>query len=113
MSFTLPALPKSINDIADSPAPETSSTLPSPYLSWVTRSPGSSTNSGRLPADDRVGESRLSSRVPYRPAPLTGAENDDACSVRRQSMSSCGISRRKRDSGLSIGCPTTNGSWRG
>ena len=35
----------------------------------------------------------------------TGALNDGVGSVRRQSMSSCGISRRNRDSGLSIGCP--------
>ena len=35
--------------------------------------------------------------------PLAG--DDGAGSVRRQSMSSCGISRRNRDSGLSIGWP--------
>ena len=52
ISLTRPALPKSISDIADSPMPETSSTRPRPYLSWVTRSPGSSTSSGRLPAPD-------------------------------------------------------------
>ena len=54
------------------------------------------------PPPERVGAAR---GVPNRPAPLTGALNDGAGSVRRQSMSSCGISRRNRDSGLSIGCP--------
>ena len=100
ISFTRPELPKSMSDMADSPIPETSSTRPRPYLSWVTRSPGSSTISGRLPAAARVGDGR---GVPKRPAPLTGADNDGAGSMRRQSMSSCGISRRNRDSGLSIG----------
>ncbi len=102
ISLTRPELPKSISDMADSPTPETSSTRPSPYLSWVTRSPGSSTSSGRLLADERAGDGR---GEPNRPAPLTGALNDGVGSVRRQSMSSCGISRRNRDSGLSIGCP--------
>src|SRR5690242_12793603 len=100
ISFTRPALPKSISDIADSPTPDTSSTRPRPYLSWVTRSPGSSTSSGRLPAADRVGAGR---GVPNLPAPLTGADSDGGGSTRRQSMSSCGISFRKRDSGFSIG----------
>ena len=102
ISLTRPALPKSISDIADSPIPDTSSTRPRPYLSWVTRSPASSTTNGRLPADERAGDGL---GVPNRPAPLTGADNDGAVSVRRQSISSCGISRRNRDSGLSIGCP--------
>ena len=38
-------------------------------------------------------------------ATLTGALNEGVGSRRRQSISSCGISRRNRDSGLSIGCP--------
>ncbi len=99
MSLTRPALPKSMSDIADSPTPDTSSTRPSPYLSWVTRSPGSSVISGRLRAAAvRAGDGR---GVPNRPAPLTGALNDDCgASTRRQSMSSCGISRRNRDSGI-------------
>src|ERR1700757_1785050 len=91
-----------MSDMADSPTPETSATRPSPYLSWVTRSPGSSTSSGRLFPDARVGEGR---GEPNRPAPLTGALNDGVGSGRRQSISSCGISCRNRDSGLSIGCP--------
>ena len=102
ISLTRPELPKSMSDIADSPTPDTSSTRPRPYLSWLTRSPGSSTSSGRLPAAERVGDGR---GVPNRPAPLTGADNDGAGSVRRQSMSCCGISLRNRDSGLSIGWP--------
>ena len=37
--FTRPAEPKSINTIALTPAPVDSSTVPRPYLSWLTRSP--------------------------------------------------------------------------
>lgn len=108
MSLTRPALPKSISDMADSPTPETSSTRPRPYLSWVMRSPGSSTMRAFLPPPERIGEGRGGPNP--EPPPVDGmrpgALNEDgAGSVRRHSMSSCGISRRKRDSGLSIGCP--------
>src|SRR5689334_12851569 len=107
ISLTRPALPKSISDIADSPTPETSSTRPRPYLSCVTRSPGSSTSSGRLPAAERAGDGRGLPNIPPPPPDdiRPGADIDGGGSVRRQSMSSCGISRRNRDSGLSIGWP--------
>jgi len=97
ISFTRPALPKSISDIADSPMPETSSTRPSPYLSCVTRSPGASTSSGRLPAPDRDGDER------GRTEP---AGTGDGRTERRRGGGAppldelLRISRRKRDSGV-------------
>ena len=104
ISLTRPALPKSMSDIADSPTPDTSSTRPRPYLSWLYAVAGLQRDHLAVAGGRRAPVPGGAHRTG--PALPTGALNDDCgASTRRQSMSSCGISRRKRDSGLSIGCP--------
>jgi hypothetical protein len=49
----VPPEPKSTVAWALSPAPETSTTVPSPNASWLTRSPTSTEITARLPAPPR------------------------------------------------------------
>ena len=105
ISFTRPALPKSMSDMAADAARAQVVDDIREEAAGVTRQrqrygPSIALFKERLPAAERVGDGL---GVPNRPAPLTGDESDGAGSTRRQSISSCGISRRNRDSGLSIG----------
>ena len=75
ISRTVPALPKSIVTVARTPAPSDATTVPRPYLSWLTRSPTSRCSAG---ASVRSGtfQSPRSVAVGRRPNPNrpTGAE---------------------------------------
>ena len=94
---------------ARSPSPETETTVPSPNVSWVTRSPGVSETTARAPgalAPIRAAAATSEGAAPN--PPLLGATDvvtGESGPPRRQSMSSAGISSRKREAGKYDGEP--------
>jgi hypothetical protein len=99
-----PADPKSMVASALSPAPEVATTVPRPNFWCVTRSPAANDTTGPVPTI----------RSPRRSAALLLLGDDPnppdsglrpTGSSRRQSMTSEGISSRKREGGLNAGAP--------
>src|SRR4249919_899638 len=81
---------------ARSATPAVETTVPSPKVSWLTRSPASSETTARLPGDTVPGRAA-------RTAPAGVEAGDD--SARCHSTSDSGTSSRKRDGGLYDGDP--------
>src|ERR1700712_6087520 len=103
MRRTGPDEPKARVAVPLDPTPSTTVTRPSPYLSWLTRSPTSRCRVGPPRPDERMGEGRerdpVRSRPQVRPDPklvdALGAERSGP--LRRQSTTSAGRSAGDRE----------------
>src|SRR5439155_3683341 len=104
ISRTVPEVPKSMVAVARGPVPSVATTVPRPYLSWLTRSPTSRDNAGvsfqALAVD---GAGRDGPVRPRRDAQVGALGAERIGSSRRHSMRSGGISSRKRLGGLAVG----------
>src|SRR5690242_10400690 len=96
----VPAVPKSIVAVARGPTPSVATTVPRPYLSWVTRSPMSRDSAGVSfqPFAGPNGDVDADERRFHAAVGADGAARSGW--TRRQSTRSAGISSRKRDGGL-------------
>src|SRR6476469_652955 len=106
ISRIVPAVPKSIVAVARGPTPSVATTVPRPYLSWLTRSPTSRDSAGvsfQPFAGPNVDVDDADERRFHVEVGADGAERSGW--TRRQSISSAGISSRKREGGLVIGWP--------
>ena len=92
---------------AFSPAPAIETTRPRPKVSWLTRSPAarSTTVAVRFPVGNGGGRSRPANRLGDERDELDELDELKAEATCRHSMSSSGISSRKREGGLKLGEP--------